>query len=285
MSKITVDEELFNKLLLKSLPPEYEVLLNDEALTEEEEEYYYYILLILDGQVQEVKKWVTSDVFEQLINDVENLPLGFFDEFKLKMRVYLQDKFEVLLLPLLMGFYSESNRISYQSMNLKPILTDNDLLNFIEIRQYNYDLLTNLCDDLDKNFKDIILDGVINKKSVNDIAQELEVAGISPLNKHTAQQRAKMIARTEVNSVKNKARLQAFKDNNVKWVDIVTKGDLKVCTDCLNLEAHNPYSIDEVDNLLPVHPNCRCEYAISNKDYQMNNEYYDYDEYDDIFQL
>jgi len=283
MSKITVDEELFNKLLLKSLPPEYEVLLNDEALTEEEEEYYYYILLILDGQVKEVKDWVTSDVFEQLLNDVENLPLGFFDEFKLKMRVYLQDKFEVLLLPLLMGFYHESNRISYQSMNLKPILTDNDLLNFIEIRQYNYDLLTNLCDDLDKNFKDIILDGVINKKSVSDIAQELEVAGISPLNKHTAQQRAKMIARTEVNSVKNKARLQAYKDNNIKWVDIVTMGDNKVCTDCLNLEAHNPYHIDEVNNLLPVHPNCRCVYAISNTNYQMTNEYYD--EYDDIFQL
>lgn len=273
MSKITVDEELFNKLLLKSLPPEYEVLLNDEALSDEEEDYYYKILLILNGEINEVKKWVTSDEFKQLINDVENLPLGFFDEFKLKMRVFLQDKFELLLLPLLTGFYHQSNKVTYQSMNLKPVLTDNDLLNFIEIRQYNYDLLTNLCDDLDKNFKDIILEGVVNNKSVDEIANELEIAGISPLNKHTAQQRAKMIARTEVNSVKNKARLQAYKDNNIQWIDIVTMGDSKVCTDCLNLEANNPYHIDEINNLLPVHPNCRCIYAISNKNNNFNNEF------------
>lgn len=278
MSKIVIDESVLDKLILKSLPPEYEVLLNDEALSDEEEEYYYYILLILDGRINEVKKWVTSDVFKELINDVENLPLGFFDEFKLKMRVYLQDKFELLLLPLLLGFYQNSNKLTYQSLNIKPILTDNDLLNFVEIRQYNYDLLTNLCDDLDKNFKDIILDGVINKKSVDEIAQELEIAGISPLNKHTAQQRAKMIARTEVNSVKNKARLQAYKDNNITWIDIVTKGDMKVCQECLDLESNNPYNINEIDNLLPVHPNCRCEYRVSDKEYQINENY-------DYFQL
>ena len=278
MSKIVIDESVLDKLILKSLPPEYEVLLHDEALSDEEEEYYYYILLILDGRINEVKKWVTSDVFKELINDVENLPLGFFDEFKLKMRVYLQDKFELLLLPLLLGFYQNSNKLTYQSLNVKPILTDNDLLNFVEIRQYNYDLLTNLCDDLDKNFKDIILDGVINGKSVNEIAQELEIAGISPLNKHTAQQRAKMIARTEVNSVKNKAILQAYKDNNITWVDIVTMGDMRVCQECLDLESNNPYNINEIDNLLPVHPNCRCIYRVSDKEYQINENY-------DYFQL
>jgi len=273
MVKIEIDEKVLDELILKSLPQEYEVLLYDDALTEEEQEYYYYILLILDGQVNEVKKWVTSDVFKQLLDDVEKLPLNFFDDFKLKMRIFLQDKFELLLLPLLMGFYEHENKMSYSSLNLKPILTDNDLLNFTKIRQYNYDLLTNLCDDLDKNFKDIILDGVVNGKSVNEIANELEIAGISPLNRHTAQQRAKMIARTEVNSVKNNARLQAYKDNGVRWVDINTKGDIRVCQDCINIESNNPYTIEEVDGILPVHPNCRCFYTISNKNYQLNNEF------------
>lgn len=274
MSKIEIEESLLDNLILKSLPPEYEVLLYDDALSEEEQEYYYYILLILDGQISEVKKWVSSDTFKKLLEDVENLPLNFFDDFKLKMRVYLQDKFELLLLPLLSDYYKNTNNIVYSSMNLKPILTDNDLLNFIEIRQYNYDLLTNLCDDLDKNFKDIILEGVVNNKSVDEIANELEIAGISPLNRHTAQTRAEMIARTEVNSVKNKARLQAFKDNNVEWVDIITKGDSRVCQDCLNLEVNNPYHISEVTGLLPVHPRCRCEYAISNKNNVINDEFY-----------
>ena len=74
-----------------------------------------------------------------------------------------------------------------------------------------------------------------------------------------------MIARTEVNSVKNKARLQAFKDNGVQWIDIVTMGDNKVCQDCLNIESKNPYTIEEAEGILPVHPQCRCEYVKSEK--------------------
>ena len=270
--KVLIDEKVLDKLLIKALPPEYEVLLYDDALTDEEIEYYYLLLLIVDGRVNEVKKWVTSDEFKRLMEDVEKLPLNFFDDFKVKMRVYLQDKYELLLVPLLLNYYEESNKLVYSSFNLEPILTDNDLLNFIKIRQYNYDLLTNLCDDLDKNFKDIILDGVINKKSINDIAQELEIAGISPLNKHTAQQRAKMIARTEVNSVKNKAKLQAYKDNNIQWVDINTMGDNRVCQDCINLEENNPYPIDEIWDLIPVHPNCRCFYTVSKNNFNTNPE-------------
>ena len=271
--KILIDEDVFDELIIKSLPPEYEVLLYDDALTDEEQNYYYLILLILNGQIDEVKNWITSDEIKEMMEDIEKLPLNFFDDFKLKMRVYLQDKFELLLLPLLLGFYEESNKIVYSSFNREPILTDNDLLNFIGIRQYNYNLLTNLCDDLDKNFKDIILQGVIDKKSVDDIAHDLEVAGISPLNVHTAQQRAKMIARTEVNSVKQKAKLQAYMDNGIKWVNFNTMGDSKVCQDCLNLEANNPYPINDIWDLIPVHPNCRCFYTPSNKIPNIDEEF------------
>ena len=118
---------------------------------------------------------------------------------------------------------------------------------------------------------------IINGKSVDDISQELEIAGISPLNKHTAQQRAKMIARTEVTSVKNKARLQAYKDNNIEWVDILTMGDNRVCQYCLDVESNNPYPINEAENILPLHPLCRCIYVVSKKNYNdipNTNEYY-----------
>ena len=101
MAKILIDEEVLDNLILKSLPKEYEVLLNDTDLTEEEQEYFYYILLILNGQIDEAKKWITSNEFDQIVDNIEKLPLNFFDDFKLKIRVYLQDKFEVLLIPLL----------------------------------------------------------------------------------------------------------------------------------------------------------------------------------------
>lgn len=272
MGKIEIDEKVLDELILKSLPSEYEVLLYDDSLTEDERTYYYYILLILDGQVDEVKRWLSSDEVKEIVTNIEKLPLDFFDSFKLKMRTYLHSKFELLLLPMLLSFYTETNNAVYSSFNLEPVLTDNDLLNFVGVRQYNYNLLTNLCDDLDKNFKDIILNGIIDNKTVDEIATELEIAGVSPLNVHTAQQRAKMIARTEVNSVRNKARLQAYKDNNIRWVDIVTRGDSRVCQDCIILEQNNPYLIEEADGLLPVHPLCRCEYAVSNKNYNDMSE-------------
>lgn len=272
-NKVLIDENVLNNLILKALPPEYEVLLYDDALSDDEKEYYYNILLILDGQVNEVRKWVSSDEFKEIMDNVESLPLNFFDDFKIKMRVFLTDKFEVLLLPLLLGFYKESNELTYASLNQKQVFTDNDLLNFIEVRQYNYDLLTNLCDDLDKNFKEIILNGVIQGKDINDISQELQEAGINPLNRHTAQQRAKMIARTEVNSIKQKAKLQAYKDNNIKWINFNTMGDNRVCQDCINLEMNNPYQIDESWDIIPVHPNCRCYWTVSNKNYDFNTEY------------
>ena len=109
MAKILIDEDFLDKLLKKSLPPEYEVLLDDDALTDEEREYYYCILMILDGQVQQVKEWVTSDEISQMLDDIEKMPLGFFDSFKIEMRTFLNNKYELLLLPLLLVYYQEGN--------------------------------------------------------------------------------------------------------------------------------------------------------------------------------
>lgn len=41
-------------------------------------------------------------------------------------------------------------------------------------------------------------------------------------------------------------------------VNVQTAGDEKVCPECIALAAGGPYSVDEADTLLPVHPNCRC---------------------------
>jgi hypothetical protein len=41
-------------------------------------------------------------------------------------------------------------------------------------------------------------------------------------------------------------------------VGIVTAGDDLVCEDCLDLEANNPYRLQEALGLIPAHVNCRC---------------------------
>jgi hypothetical protein len=44
--------------------------------------------------------------------------------------------------------------------------------------------------------------------------------------------------------------------------EIVTAGDDRVCDECDKLAAAGPYDIDEVEGLLPVHPNCRCAFIL-----------------------
>jgi hypothetical protein len=41
-------------------------------------------------------------------------------------------------------------------------------------------------------------------------------------------------------------------------VGVRTAGDDKVCEDCEDYAAHGPYDIDDVEQALPLHVNCRC---------------------------
>ena len=47
--------------------------------------------------------------------------------------------------------------------------------------------------------------------------------------------------------------------------DVVTAGDSRVCKRCKRLRDDGPYSYEEALGLLPLHPRCRCTWAISAK--------------------
>lgn len=44
-------------------------------------------------------------------------------------------------------------------------------------------------------------------------------------------------------------------------INIATAGDELVCDDCEEASDDGPYTIDEAEGLLPIHPNCRCVYV------------------------
>ena len=44
-------------------------------------------------------------------------------------------------------------------------------------------------------------------------------------------------------------------------VEILTAGDDFVCEECEDLSQEGPYPIDEAQNLIPAHPNCRCAFV------------------------
>ena len=76
-----------------------------------------------------------------------------------------------------------------------------------------------------------------------------------------AERRAKILARTEVIRAHHQATIQEYRNWEVEGVKIKaewsTAGDGRVCPDCAMLEG-TEYTIDRIENMLPLHPQCRC---------------------------
>jgi len=76
-----------------------------------------------------------------------------------------------------------------------------------------------------------------------------------------AQRRAETLARTEIIRAHHKGMMQEFRSWGVHGVQVIaelkTAGDDRVCEVCMGLQG-TTYSLDEAENLIPVHANCRC---------------------------
>jgi len=76
-----------------------------------------------------------------------------------------------------------------------------------------------------------------------------------------ARRRAEIMARTEIIRAHHQAMVQEYKNWRVEGVYVraewVTAGDDRVCTECAGMEG-NRYSLEEIQNMIPRHPQCRC---------------------------
>ncbi len=76
-----------------------------------------------------------------------------------------------------------------------------------------------------------------------------------------AEQRAVMLARTEIIRAHHMATIQEYRNWEAAGVFVKgewkTAGDDRVCDKCAHLEG-KIYSLDEIEGMIPAHPNCRC---------------------------
>jgi len=76
-----------------------------------------------------------------------------------------------------------------------------------------------------------------------------------------AQRRAEIMARTEIIRAHAQAELQEFKNWAIEGVvvkaEMMTAGDNRVCPQCSALEGEI-FTIEEAQNIIPLHPSCRC---------------------------
>lgn len=77
-----------------------------------------------------------------------------------------------------------------------------------------------------------------------------------------AERRATILARTEIIRAHAEGQLQEFKNWRVAGVGLnaewLTAGDHRVCDQCQEAEDEGPYTIEEAEGMIPLHPQCRC---------------------------
>ena len=73
--------------------------------------------------------------------------------------------------------------------------------------------------------------------------------------------RSRTLARTEVIRSHHVANIATYREAGVANVSVqaefATAGDQRVCPECAGLDG-NVYTLAEIEDLIPVHPNCRC---------------------------
>jgi len=99
--------------------------------------------------------------------------------------------------------------------------------------------------------------GTINGTGMGDLGLTDTLGRFIP-----AQRRAQILARTEIIRAHHQAMIQEYRNwgsiDLYVMAEMLTAGDNRVCSKCEELAAQSPYTLDAVQNLIPVHPDCRC---------------------------
>jgi hypothetical protein len=145
-----------------------------------------------------------------------------------------------------------------------------DRIGLLYIRAYND--LQGITDNMNHQISRVLSQGMIDGDNPKTIAEKLQAVvrgsgkdlGITDtLGRYIpAERRAVMLARTEVIRAHHLATVQEYRNWGVLGVNVQaefrTAGDKRVCSRCETFEKESPYTLDEIQGLIPAHPNCRC---------------------------
>jgi len=132
--------------------------------------------------------------------------------------------------------------------------------------------LKGITDTMDQHISRVLAQGMADGDGPRTLARKINAtitgAGAGELGIRDslgrfipAQRRAEILARTEVIRAHHSGMMQEYRNWGVEGVSVVaefrTAGDDRVCDECAGLEGQF-FSLDEAENLIPVHPQCRC---------------------------
>jgi len=159
--------------------------------------------------------------------------------------------------------FKDLSEIERKSMITRTFSTiDRAAVNFLA--NYELQLLGDVSTELASGIKRTITQGVLEGKSIPEVARDIgrvvedpeafKTAGKTVFK--TAQQRATLIARTETLRAHNEGRKVFYREVGVKKVKWITAHDERTCPECMPLDG-KVFRIEDAPGP-PKHPGCRC---------------------------
>lgn len=264
MKFVQVEENLLNKLLLKSLDSHnhnhnhIHIHKENESneLTPEEKRYKNILYSGMSDQVTTVYDYWNEnkedlkstpyavyeieDLVDDLHGQVDNLIEKLFAEVN---STYIKGKREIL------------NKIKRRL--LRRLVDDVDLS---LLRQYNMSLVDRLSFDVQEKLFLIMREASIKGYSDEYIAERFNNFMTSEQLRgyQTTATRIGLIAQGVIQASLCTGILQGMMDYNLKYANVVIGTD-NPCEDCLDYYYNNPHLIKDLEGVFPMHPNCKCK--------------------------
>lgn len=237
---------------------------NCKALNRGEQAYLERMLEGVDEQLIEVGRWLQTPEAKDYYYKQKKIKDNFFEESGIReewdrlLNSTCSDSAEYIE-----EFYRMGSELGYRELRKAFDFTPADREALYYLKEYNFDLIRNLDDELREGVRQVITQSVMEGQGAAETKRQLLELPLTPIegSNISVRQRAEMIARTEHARALDNGTLQAYHEMGVTEVDVITAGDDLVCEDCLDAEASNPHPISDAAELLPMHPNCRCAYA------------------------
>lgn len=135
----------------------------------------------------------------------------------------------------------------------------------------SYTSLKSIASSMSSTISDVLAVGMAEGKNPRELARLLNKAitgrgGTLEITDSIgrfipAKRRAELLARTEVIRAHHSANMGEYRAAEVQGIRIQVEhtaaGDDRMCSRCESLDG-NVYSVEEAENIIPVHPQCRC---------------------------
>lgn len=243
------------------------------------EDFFKQIDQAIDDKLAETIKWLDSDEAKEYFQQEAEYQEEVFEA--------LEDEWDDILFgeiasvdELLDRIYEHGKQQGYTDIRERIRYTDADRQALQFVKDYNFQLIQKLDDNLRDAIKKQVIRAVASGDHPYELASKIQELGVQPLPGSTlsARHRAVMIARTETARVQNTGIIQSYVNEGFTEVNILTAEDSSVCRLCLanayefntdeivleNRGADRTHKIADMNSnsWVPLHPNCRCTYVV-----------------------